>query len=201
MINQNFILLAEEPTGGLFDFGATLPFIVIQFLLLMFILNLILYRPLIKLVNQRNEYVLDNLNKASEKLVEANELVVNYEAKLQSIKVQTQQEIEKKQKKKKEIFAISLDIIQKYLNVLSNKFTDSLNQSLEETCSELPIYKVFAVPDFMDHLTYATYDKLFLIEKIDSNSLNIIEDKIIEDKTEIYNRYFKDKSDDVPYCF
>jgi len=64
---------------------------------------------------------------------------------------------------------------------------------LEETCSELPIYKVFAVPDFMDHLTYATYDKLFLIEKIDSNSLNIIEDKIIEDKTEIYNRYFKDK--------
>jgi hypothetical protein len=42
MINQNFILLAEEPAGGLFDFGATLPFIVIQFLLLMFILNLIL---------------------------------------------------------------------------------------------------------------------------------------------------------------
>jgi len=78
MINQIYILLAEESAGGLFDFGATLPFIVIQFLLLMFILNLILYRPLIKLVNQRNEYVLDNLNKASEKLIEANELVVNY---------------------------------------------------------------------------------------------------------------------------
>jgi F-type H+-transporting ATPase subunit b len=104
MINQNFILLAEEPAGGLFDFGATLPFIVIQFLLLMFILNLILYRPLIKLVNQRNEYVLDNLNKASEKLVEANVLVVNYEAKLQSIKVQTQQEIEKNAKGPKRNF-------------------------------------------------------------------------------------------------
>ena len=164
MINQNFILLAEEPAGGLFDFGATLPFIVIQFLLLMFILNLILYRPLIKLVIAIIDS-LDNLNKASEKLIEANELVVNYEAKLQSIKVQTQQEIEKTQKVQKEIFAISLDIIQKYLNVLSNKFTDSLNQSLDETCSELPIYKVFAVPDFMDHLTYATYDKLFLIKE------------------------------------
>jgi len=104
MINQNFILLAEEPPGGLFDFGATLPFIVIQFLLLMFILNLILYRPLIKLVNQRNEYVLDNLDKASEKLIEANELVVNYEAKLQSIKVQTQQEIEKNAKGPKRNF-------------------------------------------------------------------------------------------------
>lgn len=165
MINQNFILLAEEPAGGLFDFGATLPFIVIQFLLLMFILNLILYRPLIKLVNQRNEYVLDNLNKASEKLIEANELVVNYEAKLQSIKVQTQQEIEKTQKVQKEIFAISLDGIQNYLNVLSIIFTDNLNQSLDETCSELPIYKVFTVPDFIDHLTSATYDKLFLIEE------------------------------------
>jgi F-type H+-transporting ATPase subunit b len=163
MINQIFILLAEEPAGGLFDFGATLPFIVIQFLLLMFILNLILYSPLIKLVNQRNEYVLDNLSKASEILIEANELVVNYEAKLQSIKVQTQQEIEKTQKVQKENFAISLATTQKYLNFLSNRFTSSLNQSLEETCSELPIYKVFAVPDFMDTLAYATYDKLFLM--------------------------------------
>ena len=43
-----FILLAQEGgPGGLFDIGATLPLVAIQFLLLMFILNSVLYNPLI----------------------------------------------------------------------------------------------------------------------------------------------------------
>jgi len=59
MNEQIFILLAEETgRGGLFDIGATLPLVAIQFLLLMFVLNLILYNPLYTLMNQRNEMFL-----------------------------------------------------------------------------------------------------------------------------------------------
>ena len=43
MNDQIFIALAAEEKGGLFDFGATLPLVAIEFLLLMFVLNLILY--------------------------------------------------------------------------------------------------------------------------------------------------------------
>ena len=65
MYDQIFIFLAEEEArGGLFDIGATLPLVAIQFLILMFVLNTILYNPLISFMNERNEYVLDNLSKA-----------------------------------------------------------------------------------------------------------------------------------------
>ena len=44
MNEQIFILLAQEGgPGGLFDIGATLPLVALQFLVLMFILNSILY--------------------------------------------------------------------------------------------------------------------------------------------------------------
>jgi len=121
----------------LFDFGATLPFIAVQFLLLMFILNLILYSPLIKLVNQRNEYILDNLGDASMYLEDAQIMTKRYEEKLASVKVETQQEIEKTQKLQKENFALSLQVVQKYLNFLLDKFTTNLNQTLNDTYSEL----------------------------------------------------------------
>ena len=137
MINQIYILLAEESAGGLFAFGATLPFIAVQFLLLMFILNLILYSPLIKLVNQRNEYILDNLGDASMYLEDAQIMTKRYEEKLASVKVETQQEIEKTQKLQKENFALSLQVVQKYLNFLLDKFTTNLNQTLNDTYSEL----------------------------------------------------------------
>lgn len=137
MINQIYILLAEESAGGLFDFGATLPFIAVQFLLLMFILNLILYSPLIKLVNQRNEYILDNLGNATIYLEDAQYITKRYEEKLASVKVETQQEIEKTQKLQKENFALSLQVVQKYLNFLLDRFTTNLNQTLNDTYSEL----------------------------------------------------------------
>ena len=41
MIDQLFLTLSSEEKGGLFDFGITLPLVAIQFLALMFILNII----------------------------------------------------------------------------------------------------------------------------------------------------------------
>ena len=43
-------------------------------------------------MNQRNEYILDNLSKASEMLSTANELTTEYETELKATKKQAQQE-------------------------------------------------------------------------------------------------------------
>ena len=43
--------------GVLIDFGATLTLVANQFLIIMFILNTILYNPLLTVINERNEYV------------------------------------------------------------------------------------------------------------------------------------------------
>ena len=47
MNEQIYILLAQEGgPGGLFDIGATLPLVALQFLILMFVLNSILYNQM-----------------------------------------------------------------------------------------------------------------------------------------------------------
>nr|YP_009051119.1 ATP synthase CF0 B' subunit [Galdieria sulphuraria]AIG92562.1 ATP synthase CF0 B' subunit [Galdieria sulphuraria] len=76
---NSFSLLAE---GGLFDFDATLPFIALEFLLLIIVLNLIYYQPIIQVIDSREEYIRENLNKASIYLDEANELAKSYELEL-----------------------------------------------------------------------------------------------------------------------
>ena len=92
-----FIVLAAEEKGGLFDFGATLPIVAIEFLVLLFVLNLILYSPLTNMINTRNEYILDNLSQASEILAEATELTTQYETELKATKKQAQLEIAESQ--------------------------------------------------------------------------------------------------------
>ena len=59
MNKRIYSLLMEQKSkqGELFDIGATLPLVAIQFLLLMVILNNPLYTPLSVLTDLRNEYI------------------------------------------------------------------------------------------------------------------------------------------------
>jgi len=126
MNEQISILVAQEGgPGGLFDIGATLPLVAIQFLLLMFVLNLILYNPLITLMNQRNEYILDNLSKASEMFKKATELTEQYETELAATKKSAQQTIAGVQKAQKESFDTELALSQKYIDTLVQKILTS----------------------------------------------------------------------------
>ena len=55
MINFSILIsLSEiEGPGGLFDINATLPLVAIQFILLMVLLNIILYSPLLTIIEER----------------------------------------------------------------------------------------------------------------------------------------------------
>jgi len=127
MTNQILFLLAAEERGGLFDFGATLPVVAIEFLLLMFVLNLILYTPLFTVMNQRNEYIISNLGKAAELLQEAETLTAQYEEELAATKAKVQQELAASQKQQKQRFAQELVTIQSSIDNLLQKFLDNFN--------------------------------------------------------------------------
>jgi F-type H+-transporting ATPase subunit b len=117
MDNIIFLLLSEnEVKGGLFDIGGTLPLVAIEFLVLMFILNSILYNPLITFMNERDDYILDNLTKASKLLKRAEDLKVKYERELNVAKQEAQQEISTTQKHQKELFDNELIIAQKSID-------------------------------------------------------------------------------------
>ena len=138
MNEQIYILLAQEGgPGGLFDIGATLPLVALQFLILMFVLNSILYNPLITLMNQRNEYILDNLSKASEMLITAEELTTQYEADLSTTKKEAQQEISPLQKVQKESFEAELSMSQKSIDTLVSRILENFNSKKETVLAGL----------------------------------------------------------------
>lgn len=128
MINFSILISSSEVSGpgGLFDFNATLPLIAIQFLLLMFILNVILYNPLLTVIEERKKYILTNLSKASEILAEANKLTIQYEQELDNVRKETQLEITHSQKIHKEILETELNISQKYIDNLLDTITKDL---------------------------------------------------------------------------
>ena len=128
MINLSILISSSEVSGpgGLFDFNLTLPLIAIQFVLLTVILNIILYNPLLTVIEERKEYILTNLGKASELLSEANKLTAQYEQELTSVRKEAQLEITNSQKIHKEILEVELNISQKYIDNLLDTITKDL---------------------------------------------------------------------------
>ena len=132
MINFSILISSSEVNGpgGLFDINATLPIIAIQFILLVIILNIILYSPLLKIIEERKEYVLANLGKASEMLSEANKLTAQCEEELANVRKETQLEIVNSQKIHKEVLEVELNISQKYIdNLLDTVQKDLLTKT------------------------------------------------------------------------
>ena len=128
MLNISIIVASSKVTGpgGLFDFNATLPLVLIQFILLMLILNTILYNPLLIVITERQEYILNTLTTASEILAKSNELIMQYEQELENVRKQAQLEIKKSQKTHEKIFEIELNISQKYIDNLLENITNDL---------------------------------------------------------------------------
>jgi F-type H+-transporting ATPase subunit b len=128
MINFSILISSSEVSGpgGLFDINATFPLVAIQFLLLMVILNVILYNPLLTVIEDRKEYILTNLSEASKILAEANKLTTQYEQELEDVRKQAQLEITKSQKIHKEILEVEVNISQKYIDNLLDTITKDL---------------------------------------------------------------------------
>lgn len=150
MVNFSTLILSSEVIGpgGLFDFNATLPLVAIQFLLLMVILNAIFYTPLSTAITERNDFILNNLAKASEVLAKANELTAQYEQELASIRKEALLEITNSQKIQKEILEIELNTSQKYIdNLLDTIIKDlfvkkdialnSLDKIVQSLCDDI----------------------------------------------------------------
>jgi len=128
MINFSILISSSEVVGpgGLFDLNATLPLVAIQFLLLMVILNVILYNPLLTIIEERKDYILTNLSEASKLLAQANQLTTQYEQELENVRKEAQLEITKSQKIHKEILEVELNISQKYIDNLLDTITKDL---------------------------------------------------------------------------
>lgn len=92
---QSFYFLAEaaEQSGGLFDFDATLPLMALQFLVLVVVLNALFYKPLGKVIDERDSYVRETNQIARERLEKAQAVAQQYERELVNVRREAQEVI------------------------------------------------------------------------------------------------------------
>ncbi|HAG82008.1 MAG TPA: F0F1 ATP synthase subunit B' [Cyanobacteria bacterium UBA11162] len=74
----------------MFDFDATLPLMAVQFLLLVAVLNVVFYKPLSKVLDDRDNYIRTNQLEAEERLSKAKMLARQYQEQLAEARRQSQ---------------------------------------------------------------------------------------------------------------
>jgi len=136
-----FLTLEEIGRGGLFDFGATLPLLVVQFALLTFVLNIILYQPILDTLSERDEYVLTSLTQAADLLDEAELITEKYELDLQNKKKQIQADVSTSEKMYKQVWDLELEMVQKECAAYVEKYYTYL-QTEKENAFEILEKKV-----------------------------------------------------------
>jgi F-type H+-transporting ATPase subunit b len=146
------MLAMTEGAGGLFDFNATLPLMAIQFILLTVVLTFLFYKPVSKVIDERETYINGNLTTASEKLIKADELYKEYDEQLKTARVNAQTIIAKSEKEAKDVVAGEI-----------NQARLDATKLIEQTNKELEAQKSLALQQLetqVDELSQLIKEKL-----------------------------------------
>lgn len=146
------MLAMTEGAGGLFDFNATLPLMAIQFILLTVALTFIFYKPVSKVIDERENYISGNLAQASEKLIKADELYSQYDEQLKTARVNAQSVIAASEKEAKDVVAVEI-----------SQAREDAAKLIEKTTKELEAQKSLALEKLetqVDELSQLIKEKL-----------------------------------------
>jgi len=124
----------------------------IQFILLTVVLTFIFYKPVSKVLDERENYISGNLTQASEKLMTADELYKQYDDQLKVARTSAQQVIATSEKEAKDVVALEIDQARK----------DAANL-IEQTNKELEAQKSLALQQLetqVDELSQLIKEKL-----------------------------------------
>nr|QVQ56738.1 ATP synthase CF0 subunit II [Erythrocystis saccata] len=136
LLSQSF---ENSSKGGLFDFNATLPLMALQFLGLTFILNLLYYKPVIKILDDREEYIRNSLTTASTLLLKADELTKTYEFELAESRKSAQKIIKNAQEDAQLIVLEKIKEAQQNAEKLLLDAYNQLNQQKKQALKSLEL--------------------------------------------------------------
>nr|YP_009295684.1 ATP synthase subunit b' [Mastocarpus papillatus]AOL58168.1 ATP synthase subunit b' [Mastocarpus papillatus] len=141
MVNLPLLLVLQESSreveGGLFDFNATLPLMALQFLALTVVLNILFYKPVSNVLDERDEYIRNSLTTASTSLLKANELTNKYEQELAESRKQAQDIIKKSQQEAQQIVSVKIKEAQQDAEKLVAEASKQLNIQKEQALKTL----------------------------------------------------------------
>jgi F-type H+-transporting ATPase subunit b len=123
--------------GGLFDLDATLPIMAVQFLLLIALLNEIFFKPLTKVIDDRNDYVRGNLSEAKERLQKSEDMAKQYEQELVSTRRATQEAIATAQAEANRLRNEQITVAQAESQVLVSQAKTEIDQQKQAASESL----------------------------------------------------------------
>jgi F-type H+-transporting ATPase subunit b len=124
----------------------------IQFVLLTVILTFVFYKPVGKVIEERETSISTNLAEASEKLLKADELYKQYDEQLKTARVNAQAVIAKSEQEAKEIVASEI-----------NQAREDASKLIQQTNKELEAQKSIALEKLetqVDELSQLIKEKL-----------------------------------------
>ncbi len=139
MMHWTILLAVEEAgeKGGLFDIDATMPLMAIQFLILVVLLNVLFYKPLGKVLDDRSAYIRNNQADAQERLSKAENLAKQYEQDLNNTRRQAQAVIAEAEAEAQKIAAAKLAEAQQEAQLQREQTQQELDRQKQEAMQSL----------------------------------------------------------------
>ena len=123
--------------GGLFDFDATLPLMAIQVVILTFILNSLFFKPVGKVVEEREEYVTTSRKQAREKIAEVEKLEQNLKNQLKEARLAAQKVIKEAEDDSEALYKEALLLATSEANTSREKARDEIEAERNTALSQL----------------------------------------------------------------
>ncbi len=121
----------------MFDFDATLPLVAIQFLVLTAVMNVVFYKPLTRVMSEREDYIRSKKNEARERLDKAQRLAEQYEQELADTRRQSQALIADAQAEAQKIATGQVAAAQKEIQAELLQAQQELDQQKQSALAQL----------------------------------------------------------------
>ena len=131
------LLLFGASEGGLFDFDATLPLMAAQVVLLTYILNALFFKPVGKVVEEREDYVLNSRTEAKKKLAEVEKLENDLKNQLKGARQAAQKVIAEAEDDSDKLYKEALSLANSEVNASREKVRREIDSQRESALNQL----------------------------------------------------------------
>tara|TARA_B100000214_G_scaffold372180_1_gene349935 strand:+ start:143 stop:604 length:462 start_codon:yes stop_codon:yes gene_type:complete len=123
--------------GGLFDFDATLPLMAVQVVILTFILNSLFFKPVGKVVEEREDFINTSRSEAKKKLEEVKQLESDLKNQLKEARLAAQKVINEAEEDSQNLYKEALALANADANSSREKARFEIDSQRNDALSKL----------------------------------------------------------------
>jgi len=131
------LVLFGATEGGLFDFDATLPLMAVQVVILTFILNSLFFKPVGKVVEEREGYVTTSRVEAKEKLAQVERLEADLKNQLKEARQAAQKVINEAEEDSENLYREALALATAEANTSREEARKEIDSQRESALNQL----------------------------------------------------------------